>query len=216
MRNVVFIGATGIAKIVMEIVQSKGLPRKYNFVGIVDDNERLKGETIYKLTVLGTFEDMDDIILCRGITHAVICIPENYMNVRKNYFNKCKKSGLQMLSAVHSKAVISKDVILGEGVIVMAGVIINAGAKIGNNVIIFSNATVEHDCILEDNVYISPGVQLGGHVVIKESAMLGIGSVVLPKRMIGEGGVVGAGAVVIDDVREGSVVVGIPAREMQQ
>jgi acetyltransferase-like isoleucine patch superfamily enzyme len=48
--------------------------------------------------------------------------------------------------------------------------------------------------------------------VIKKGAKVGANATVLPGVVIGENALVGAGSVVVDDVPNGAVVVGNPAR----
>ena len=49
-------------------------------------------------------------------------------------------------------------------------------------------------------------------VLIKRGAWLGQNVVVCPGVTIGEGALVGAGAVVIDDIPDESVAIGVPAK----
>lgn len=49
-------------------------------------------------------------------------------------------------------------------------------------------------------------------IVIKDGAHLGIGCIVMPGVTIGKGAVVGAGAVVVKDVPDYCVAVGVPAK----
>ena len=51
-------------------------------------------------------------------------------------------------------------------------------------------------------------------VVFRKGCYIGAGSMVLPGVTVGEGSVVGAGSVVTRDVAPGTVVVGVPARVM--
>ena len=51
----------------------------------------------------------------------------------------------------------------------------------------------------------------GGEVKIGTGALLGLGSSVLPGKCIGKWTIVGAGSVVINDVFDYKVVVGVPA-----
>jgi acetyltransferase-like isoleucine patch superfamily enzyme len=49
-------------------------------------------------------------------------------------------------------------------------------------------------------------------VVVRRGADIGVGSVLLPGVTIGRGAIVGAGAVVTEDVPDGAIVAGVPAR----
>ncbi len=51
-----------------------------------------------------------------------------------------------------------------------------------------------------------------GRIVIEQDAWLGVGVCVMPNVTIGQGAVVGAGAVVTQDVPAWTVVMGVPAR----
>ncbi len=57
--------------------------------------------------------------------------------------------------------------------------------------------------------------QTVARVRIGEGADIGVGAVVLPGRQVGRGAIVGAGAVVTDDVPDGAVVAGSPARVLR-
>jgi acetyltransferase-like isoleucine patch superfamily enzyme len=53
-------------------------------------------------------------------------------------------------------------------------------------------------------------------VVIEDDVWIGIGAVILQGVRIGRGSIIGAGAVVNRDVESGTVVAGVPAREIRQ
>lgn len=84
------------------------------------------------------------------------------------------------------------------------GIVIHDRARIGNNVYIGSGVTIggtsnQYDVpIVGDNCYIATGAKILGPIVI------------------GSGSVIGANAVVINDVPEASLVVGVPARVVKQ
>jgi acetyltransferase-like isoleucine patch superfamily enzyme len=63
-------------------------------------------------------------------------------------------------------------------------------------------------------VHLAPGARLAGCVTIEDFAMVGTGASVLPRLRIGKGAVVGAGAVVLEDVPPWTVVAGNPARSI--
>jgi len=65
---------------------------------------------------------------------------------------------------------------------------------------------------MNDNARFNAQAQNAGEVQIGEAVLVGIGATVLPHCRIGSWCVVGGGAVVLDDIPEGAVAVGVPAR----
>lgn len=78
------------------------------------------------------------------------------------------------------------------------GIVIHPGAELGPNCMLFQQVTIGSGP--------KPGVpRLGGHVDV------GAGAKILGGVVIGDHCVIGANAVVIDDVPDGCVAVGVPA-----
>jgi acetyltransferase EpsM len=151
-----------------------------------------------------------EIVNCDEVAF-VISIGSN--QIRKEIVNQKPRA---YINAIHPSSVVSKSVAVGFGNAFMAGVCINARTKISNHCIVNTNATVDHDCVLEDFVHVSPGAQLGGNVYVGEGTHIGIGASIIPGIKIGRWSVVGAGAVVVNDVPDGVTVVGVPARILKK
>lgn len=124
--------------------------------------------------------------------------------------------GLRSLAALSLHSHISGTASIGTGSLVMPFACINADARIGSGTIINTGAVVEHDCVVGDFAHVGPNATLGGWVEIGEQAFVGIGATVLPNVRIGAGAMVGAGSVVTRDVPEGATVVGNPARAVSR
>ena len=116
---------------------------------------------------------------------------------------------------IHPQSVLSNNIVIGEGSVIMAGVIVNSASKVGNHVILNTKCSVDHDCEIEDYVHISPGATLCGNVLVKTGAHIGAGAVILPGVNIGVWAIIGAGSVVVKDVSDGVTVLGNPARELK-
>lgn len=164
----------------------------------IDDAPKLEfqGMKVYAPT---SIEENDSIIVAIGNN-----------TIRKRVVGKLKK--VRFFNVIHPSAIISTNVVLGNGTVVMAGVVVNQGSKIGSHVILNTNCSVDHDCIIEDFAHVSPGVTLCGGISIGQGTHIGAGATVLPNIKIGENVLVGAGAVVNKDIPSESKVIGIPAR----
>jgi acetyltransferase-like isoleucine patch superfamily enzyme len=115
---------------------------------------------------------------------------------------------------------------IGDRVSIGSHSIVEHQVVIGNGVRIHSNVFVPEFTVLEDGATIGPGTVVtntlypwspgakstmrGPH--IEAGAIVGANVTLLPAIRIGAGALIGAGAVVVDDVPAGVVVVGNPAR----
>jgi sugar O-acyltransferase (sialic acid O-acetyltransferase NeuD family) len=109
----------------------------------------------------------------------------------------------------------TRHVQLGQGNIIAEGARFAPDVKVGHFNNINFNCTVGHDCQIENYCVVSPGANLSGFVVLEDEVSVGSGAVILPGLRIGRGARIGAGAVVTKDVRPGTTVIGVPAREMK-
>ena len=175
-------------------------------IGYVDDEKELQSRVVLGLPVLG---DLGDIA---SIPHErlVIAIGEN--EVRREVFLRLASREECLQPAVHPGATLAAGVALGAGTVAAAGVVVNPGSTIGTSCILNTACTIDHHNHLADYVHVAPGAHLGGDVCIGEGSLVGIGAVIRPGCSIGSWTVVGAGAVVVKDLPDRVVAVGVPAR----
>jgi acetyltransferase-like isoleucine patch superfamily enzyme len=79
-------------------------------------------------------------------------------------------------------------------------------------VIVNHGAVVDHDVRVGDFSHIAPRAGLGGGVTVGKRVLIGTGACILPGLAICDDAVIGAGAVVHQDVVEAGVYAGVPAR----
>lgn len=118
-------------------------------------------------------------------------------------------------SIEHPSATVSAHATLGAGSFVAARAILAPRSRVGVGAIVNHGSVVDHDCQLADFIHVAPGVTLGGGVEVGDLVLIGAGANILPSCRIGSGAIVGAGAVVICDMPERAVFVGIPAAPQQ-
>ncbi|MES2411386.1 MAG: acetyltransferase [Bacteroidota bacterium] len=195
-NNITLYGASGHGKVIIDILNAAGMKIK----SVIDDNP--KSGAILGISVTKTSEfDFS------SLGQTIISIGNN--KVRKK-LSKSLNAGFA--KAIHPSAIISHNVAIGEGTVVMAGVAINPDTTIGKHCIINTNATVEHDAQIADFVHICPGVSLAGNVTVGEGTQVGIGATVIQGVSIGKWVTIGAGAVILNDIQDYAVVVGNPGK----
>lgn len=207
--RVVGLGAGGHAKVVVEILRLIG---GYELVGLLDRKRELWGTEILGVQVLG-----DDTLLAKlyeqGVRHVFIGVGSiGNTRPRRMLYEIARKDGFEVVYAVHPQAVIACSAEIGQGCTIMASAVVNAAARLGDNVIINTGAIVEHDCVIGNHVHIATGARLASTVTVGEGSHIGIGATVRQCVRIGRDAIVGAGAVVVNDVPNDVVVVGVPAR----
>lgn len=211
--RVIGLGAGGHASVVIDILQTAG---GCELIGLLDVNPASSGTAVFGVPVLGS-DDMLPGLRAQGVTHAFIGVGSiGDTTPRRQLYEKLCQQGFELVNAIHPQAVVARSAQMGQGATIMAGCILNPGVWLGVNVVVNTGSVVEHDCQIGDHVFIGPGVRLGGSVEIEVGAHIGIGATILQNIRIGEKAIVGAGAVVIRDVPEHAVVVGIPARVLKR
>lgn len=207
MDKVILLGAGGHCKVVVDILQDR-----YDIVGVTDIDITKHGKKFYGVKVLGN-DDVLVEIYNKGIKNALLTLGSVRDNTaREKLFNYAKNIGFNMVNAISNQCILSKSVMLGEGNVILPGVIINACTRIGSNCIINTGSIIEHDCIIEDHVHISPGVKIAGGVKIGKGSFIGIGCTIIQGVKIGNNVTIGAGAVVIEDIPDNAIAVGVPAK----
>lgn len=189
-------GASGHAKVIIDILKSQGIVVE----AIYDDNENI--HELLGIKVLQHEEIASPLIISIGN-------------------NKIRKKIVEKLTvdyslAIHSSSIISPFTILGIGTVVMQGAILQSGVVVGKHCIINTGATVDHDCELQDFVHISPNTTLCGNVFVGEGTHIGAGSVVIPNVKIGKWCVIGAGSVVTKDIPDNVLAVGNRCKVIKQ
>lgn len=208
-HNFVLWGSAGHAKVLAEIIYSKG----GNVLALFDNQKvtsALNGVPIY-FGIAGFrswLESCENLIDVAGLVSIGGSNGIDRLEIQALF----KGSGIATPTLTHPTAVISDTAFLDSGTQVLALANIAAEVQVGKACIINHRASIDHECILGDGVHVAPGGTLCGCVRLANNVFVGAGAVILPRLSIGENAVIGAGAIVTKDIPAGTTVAGNPAR----
>jgi sugar O-acyltransferase (sialic acid O-acetyltransferase NeuD family) len=144
----------------------------------------------------------------------VIPIGNPYGHARCHIHDRLTGAGFAPVSLVDPTARLCASATIGPGVQAMPAAIVHNEAVIGRQCLLNTRSLVEHDCVLEDGVEMGPGATLAGRVHVGANSWICTGATVRPRIRIGRNSIVGAGAVVVSDIPDGVIAVGVPAKPM--
>lgn len=208
MDRIVIIGASGHARVVIDIIEQAGL---YEIAGLIDRDLAI-GDEMFGCGVIGREADLPELRRRHDLRGMIVAIGDNFIRDQVLARATAACPELPLISAVHPRASIARGVTIGPGSMIMAGAVVNPCSTIGSCCIVNTNSSLDHDSRMDDFSSLAPGAALGGHCRIGAYSAIGIGATVIHGRTLGEHVVVGAGSTVLHDVEPRQVVYGSPAR----
>lgn len=148
--------------------------------------------------------------------NASIVIGIGEPDVRAKLAQKATDAGLTLATIIDPSATLSQSATIHPGAIISPYCSIQANAVVATNAHINTGAIVGHDCVVQPHAAISSQANLGGGVVVGEGAFVGMGALVKQGLTVGRNAIVSMGSCVHQDVPEGIIVVGSPARAVKR
>lgn len=197
-EKIMIIGAGGNARVITDIFYCCGI----EVAGYFDDKP---ADCFPGMNIIGSVGDAakyPDALFIIGIGENII---------RKNIADRFPS--LHYTTAIHPSAVIARDVKIGAGTVIMANAVINTGSVVGRHCIINTIASVDHDNTIDDFVHISPNAVLCGTVYVGSLTLIGAGATIKNNTSVCGNCVIGAGTVVVKDVKDSGTYKGVPAKK---
>lgn len=202
-KSIAILGASGHGKVLAELAELNG----YERIEFYDDAWPVK----CKLEHWSIIGDTNDLFAnLSGYDACVVAIGNNAIRLSKLLLLRDKQAPL--VSLIHPSATVSAYSQLGAGSVVMANAVVNPFAQLGVGCIVNTGSVVEHDCVLGDTVHLSPNSVLAGGCQLGECVWIGIGALTRQLVKIGANATIGAGAVVIQDIPNDCIAIGVPAK----
>lgn len=179
----------------------------FAIIGLIDNSN--EGPGYYGYPILGT--DKDARSIHEKYPACAVVITPDIPAVRKRLVDEYASLGFDFATVIHPSAIVSRTASIGEGSVIQRGASVSSNSRIGRFCKLNVNANVMHDNEVGDYSTIAPNAVLLGCVELEEEVYIGANSTVLPNKVIGRRSIIGAGAVVVNDVKPNCTVVGVPA-----
>lgn len=208
MKYLIIIGAGGMGRTMYDMArESNGYGIEYDIRGFIDDNiaalDNFDNYPPLIAPIQGYQPDENEVFICSIGGSA-----------RKKCMEEIISKGGQFLTMIHSTARIGTNVQIGEGSIVGAYTTIGADAKVGKYNLIQSYTVIGHDSIIGNWNRIDTHVTLVGGTIVQDGADIHTSAMISHNVTIENNARVAACSFVIRRVKEGTTVMGNPAKKL--
>ncbi|AMQ56619.1 hypothetical protein [Algoriphagus sanaruensis] len=195
--DLVIIGAGKLGEHLVENFSQFNL--RYNLLGFVDDNPKLKGKKVAGLPVLGGIDkylqdkSMAVVVALTSISEKMDCVNRLSSNPRLNFPN-----------LISSGSWISRDCIVGKGNILLNGSLFNFGTTIGNFNSFGQKCSIGHEAVIRDFCFLDEEVSIGGFSFVEDGCKFGKGVQLKQGIRIGKESVIGPLLEIKEDIKPDS------------
>lgn len=204
--RVVIVGAGGQGRIVADILLAGAGSSGLVPVAFVDDAPARLDAVVLGLPVSATTRDL------RDVPHDAIVVAIGDNAVRHRLSLELEGRGERIVTVRHPFSSVGHDVTIGGGCMLSAGAVVTPCVRIGRGVLINTRASIDHESVVDDFAHVSAGATVGACAVIGARTLIGLGASVMSGCRVGADTIVGAGALVVRDLPDGVVAMGVPAR----
>lgn len=193
------------------------------------------GKEILSLIRIGTINNWDEIIFiddvikeesvsgikkytykefqtCYSNKQSEIVIASGEPQARRKIYDKVKADRYCLAKVISKDAYVGLNSSIGEGTVVFPHVYVSNDVIIENNCIIHSNSIIESECKVGESSFISLGAFVGANTLVGNNVFVGPNASVFDHTTLHNNSIIGMGSVVTENVEEGIVVVGNPAK----
>lgn len=209
MKTVYIVGAGGFGRELLGWArQHPDCGKEWKIAGFLDDRidalERFPGDRKVVSAIRDFSPDENDRLL----------VALGNPKIKNTVVRSLLSRGAKFLTFVHPSAILGENVVLGEGVVICPRCVLTSDIVVGEFAMYNVASTSGHDVHVGAFCTLSGQCELTGGVILEEGVFLGCHALVIPGKRVGAWATVGAGSVVINDVKPGATVFGNPAKKI--
>lgn len=207
------------------IVGARGWGREV-YGAVKKTPEVINGEMEIKGFLDSKADALDGLI---GTFPPIICTPEDYevlpddiffvalgdSHWRKYYAEMIEAKGGHFYTYISPLAEINENATIGEGSFIAAWSSASDNTILGKHVIVHSYVAMGHDAKVGDYATLLTSTFLAGYTQVGCCSTMNPKSMIIPHKKVGNDVSVGAGSVVIKNVKDGLHVMGNPAKKIE-
>jgi len=206
-KRILIVGAGGFGREVYSwITDSREEYTDWEISGFLDDDLEALKEYPCGLSIISTIKDYapkNDEFLVMGVGPP---------KTKRMIVETLEKKGASFLSYVHNSVILGNNVTLGKGCVLCPNSVLTCDVSLGDFVTINCFSDAGHDVTIDDFTTLSGHVDITGFAKVGKGVFFGSHATVLPKIRIEDNAVIGAGSVVIRNVKKDTTVFGNPAK----
>lgn len=207
MTNAIIVGAGTYGQVYSEYLKESHI---YNVIGFIDDDPKKQNTIINFIPVIGDLLSLNNI-MDKKSTAVFVPIGDNI--VRSKIIRYVRSLGFITPSFIHKSVQIHSTVKIKGTVYILPNVSIMPFSSIDDLVMISMGVNIAHHTSIGTGCFFSQGTNIGASIIINNYSFVGIGATVMTGvKLIGENALIGAGSVVIKDVPDNAIIVGVPGK----
>lgn len=204
--SVVLYGAGGHSRSVIGTLLAA---QEWTLCGLINTHPTECPDSVLGYPILGGDDKLEEL-LQQGYKRIHVSIGDN--RERQQASAKLSALGFELVSVRSPTAEVLPQSTYGAGTFLHSLSLIGGDCQVGRGCIIQPQSNLGHESRLGDYAQLAPGVHTGGKCDIAEGVFIGLGAAILPRIRVGRYAVIGANAVVREDVPDYAVVAGNPGR----
>jgi sugar O-acyltransferase (sialic acid O-acetyltransferase NeuD family) len=201
-KPVVIFGAGQFGE-VASVYLTRDSPR--DVVAFTVDGEYVDADTVGGLPLIA-FEELLESHPPDRVDLLVALGYQGVNRARREIYERCKQLGYGFVTYVSSRAMAMTDRPIGENTFIFEANVVQPFVEVADNVVLWSGNHIGHHSRIASHCFIASHVVVSGNVTIGESCFIGVNATFRDGISVGARCVVGAGAVVLADQEEGTVL----------
>lgn len=172
--RIAIVGAGGYGRVALDVLVAAGAAEW--ILGFYDDGHAMLPARIRGFSVLGDIKMLESMLSVEPV-HVVVAITDNAVRLR--IANSFRALGARFFSAVHPRAYLSDESVVGDGTVVAAGAVVHPDSAVGSHSYIGPLVVVDRDVVVGAGAWLSSGAavgagaRLGARVLLGQNAIVG-------------------------------------------